>query len=214
MVVILKFINFIKKPVSPSNFSSIPIKDFIILLFALLAFSVPLYLILDYLGLDQFDHKGEEFLLNSNKFLIFMLAIVIAPIVEELIFRYHLNFKKSSIFIGFALSFILTYNLVVGMILASLYFIFTIIIIILKLKPNLKFYIYSSSTLFALIHIINYEGFDFMQYFYFVPLMVASQFFVGLVLSYIRIKYNIYNAILFHAVFNAVLILPVLFFYR
>lgn len=44
-------------------------------------------------------------------------------------------------------------------------------------------------------------------------ILVAAQFFLGLVLSYIRLNHGIKWAIVFHEVYNAVLIIPVICFY-
>jgi len=47
-----------------------------------------------------------------------------------------------------------------------------------------------------------------------VPLLVGIQFFVGLVLSYIRSKYGMWTAIGFHAVYNAVIGVQIVWFYE
>lgn len=211
MHILNKLVAFIKRPSASESFSLISVKDFLILLLALLLVIIPYAFFIDLIGLDQFDHKLEEFL-KSNKFLVVIMTIVLAPVLEELIFRYHLNFKKSATLIGFALSFIFTYNSMVLLIIATLYFGFVFIKLLLKQKPNLKFCIYASTTLFALVHLINFENFDLAQHFYWVPFLVGAQFIIGLVLSFIRVNYGIYTSILFHGVYNAVLVIPVIFF--
>lgn len=211
MHILYKLVAFIKRPYMPEEYSLISVKDFFILLLALLLVIFPYAFIIDLIGLDQFDHKLEEFL-KSNKFLVVIMVIVLAPVLEELIFRYHLDLKKSSTLIGFGLSFIFTYNSMVLLIIATLYFGFVFIKLLLKQKPNLKFCMFASTTLFALVHLTNFGNFDLTQHFYWVPLMVGAQFIIGLVLSFIRVNHGIYTSILFHGVYNAVLVLPVIFF--
>jgi hypothetical protein len=82
------------------------------------------------------------------------------------------------------------------------------------LKPDLKFVVYCSSALFALVHMTNFTEFDYGKYFYLVPFLVAAQFVVGLVLSYIRLNHGMKWAIIFHGVYNAVLIIPAVYFYE
>ncbi|MCH7409775.1 hypothetical protein MM239_10250 [Belliella sp. DSM 111904] len=60
----------------------------------------------------------------------------------------------------------------------------------------------------------NYVDFDYGMYFYLIPLMVGAQFLIGLVLSYIRLNYGINWAIIFHGVYNAIFILPAVYFYE
>jgi hypothetical protein len=80
--------------------------------------------------------------------------------------------------------------------------------------PNLRFVIWTSSAFFGIIHMGNYTYFDYSTHFYWVPLMIGAQFLVGLVLSYIRLNHGMKWAIIFHAVYNAVLIIPAIYFYK
>jgi peptidoglycan/LPS O-acetylase OafA/YrhL len=81
-------------------------------------------------------------------------------------------------------------------------------------EPNLKFVVYFSAAMFALVHMGNFTEFDYGKYFYWVPLLVAAQFVIGLVLSYIRLNHGMKWAIVFHGVYNAVLIIPAIYFYE
>ncbi|WP_439489000.1 CPBP family glutamic-type intramembrane protease [Algoriphagus sp.] len=64
--------------------------------------------------------------------------------------------------------------------------------------PNLKFVVYTSSIFFALIHLGNFSNFELVNHFYWIPFLVAAQFFLGLILSYIRLSHGIWFSILFH----------------
>ncbi len=211
MHVIQNLLTFIKSPVAPEQYSTISFKAFVVLLLALFIIIIPYGLLIETIGLDQFDHKMEEFV-KSNKFLVIFAVAVLAPVLEELVFRYHLNFKKSSVLIGYAISFIFTYNSIALLIIATLYFGFIFIKLLLKQQPDLKFCIYTSTTLFALVHLTNFGNFDLQQHFYWVPLLVGAQFVIGLVLSFIRVSHGIYTSILFHGVYNAVLVIPAIYF--
>jgi membrane protease YdiL (CAAX protease family) len=62
---------------------------------------------------------------------------------------------------------------------------------------------YGSALLFALLHLSNYEG-GLSS-----PIMLIAilpQFFVGLILGYVRMRFGLIHAILFHAIYNLVLI--------
>jgi membrane protease YdiL (CAAX protease family) len=78
--------------------------------------------------------------------------------------------------------------------------------------PNLKFATWASAIFFALVHIGNYKDFDYSAYFYLVPLLVSPQFLGGLILGYIRLNQGMKWAIIFHAVFNALLLIPSVYF--
>ncbi|EIM75841.1 abortive infection protein [Nitritalea halalkaliphila LW7] len=78
--------------------------------------------------------------------------------------------------------------------------------------PSLKGVIWISSGLFALVHIGNFGGVDWGQYFYLIPFLVLAQFLVGLVLSFIRLQHGMLWAMLFHGTYNACLVIPAVLF--
>lgn len=213
MKTIDKIVSFLKVPYKAEKYTDIKLKDFALLLFLTLLIVVPYALILDWAGMDQFDHKMLE-LLEENKWLVAVLAIFLAPLLEEPIFRLHLDLKKSSIGWGLGLSLLMISEVWYPVALLWVYLIFLYIRVGQGRNPDLKFVVYCSAALFAMIHMVNFTGFDYGEYFYLVPLLVAGQFVVGLVLSYIRLNHGMLWAIIFHGVYNAMLIIPAIYFYE
>jgi membrane protease YdiL (CAAX protease family) len=208
-----KLLSFLKAPYQTETYSNIKISDFIFLLLITILVVVPYALILEWAGMDQFDNIMME-LLEKNKWLLAIIAIFLAPLIEEPIFRLHLDLKKSSILWGLGLSLLMISGVWYPVALIWGYLIFLYVMISKGQKPYLKFVVYCSSALFALVHMTNFTEFDYGKYFYLVPFLVAAQFVVGLVLSYIRLNHGMKWAIIFHGVYNAVLIIPAVYFYE
>jgi hypothetical protein len=68
--------------------------------------------------------------------------------------------------------------------------------------------------LFANVHLGNFTDFDHAQYFYWGTFLVGAKFLIGLVLSYIRLNHGMKWAMIFHGVYNAILIIPAIYFYE
>lgn len=208
-----KVISYLKEPTIAADYQRIKLKEFVILLVLTLLVAVPFGLLLEWAGVDQFDHMLME-VLDTNKWLVLVLGIVIAPLIEESVFRLHLDLKRSSIWWGLGLT-VLTLNEVwYPTAILMVYLVYLLIRSRDVDLPSQKFVVYTSAILFALVHMGNYIDFDFGKYFYWVPFLVIIQFWVGLVLSYIRSKHGMWTAIGFHAVYNAVFIIPLVYFYE
>ncbi|AFL84784.1 CAAX amino terminal protease family [Belliella baltica DSM 15883] len=208
-----KLKTFLKSPYHKDSYEKIKGKEFLHLLLIAFAIVIPYAFVLDLAGIDQFDHK-MEFLLKENKWLVAVLAIVIAPLLEEPIYRLHLDFKKSSIWWGLVLSLLLISEVWIPVALLWVYLLFLMYKVNKGDSLNLKYSVFISSALFGLVHLMNFTDFDYAQYFYWVPFMVGAQFLIGLVLSYIRLNYGMKWAIIFHGVYNAILIIPAVYFYE
>ncbi|ERM83192.1 CAAX amino terminal protease [Rhodonellum psychrophilum GCM71 = DSM 17998] len=208
-----KLKSFLKSPYHKESYENIRGKEFFFLLLITFAIVIPYAFILDLAGMDQFDHK-LEFLLKKNKWLVAVLAIVIAPLLEEPIYRLHLDFKKSSIWWGLGLSLLLISEVWIPVALLWIWLFFLLYKVNKGEMPNLKYSIFISSVLFGLVHLMNFTDFDYAQYFYWVPFMVGAQCLIGLVLSYVRLNYGMKWGIIFHGVYNAILIIPAVYFYE
>jgi len=212
-IIIQDLFSFLKNPVHLNQFKKIEYPVFIGMLLLCFAIVIPYVLLLELAGIDQFDHK-IEFLLKEHKWLVALLAIVFAPLLEEPIFRLHLDFKKSSIWWGIGLSVLLISEVWIPFVLLWVYLFYLLYKVNTGYSPHLKHSIFISSALFGLVHLMNFKDFDYVQYYYWVPFMVGAQFFIGLVLSYIRLNYGMKWSIIFHGVYNAVLIIPAVYFYE
>lgn len=157
----------------------------------LLAFFNFLFEKLKWINIDE--HSVVKFLEEESFVLILILIVIVGPFFEELIFRLFLTFKRN-----YVLKFYLDFN------------------------PNskdktLKFWyrfypyvFYLSAILFAFTHISNYQS-DNIKWFM-APLLVMPQFILGLLLGYIRVRYNFLSGYLVHAFHNLIFITPGLLF--
>lgn len=207
------FISFLKKPQKPEAYSKMPSRNFLFLLIGAIVLVIPFSFILELIGADQFDSELAK-LLEKSRVLVFVAGVFLAPLIEEPIFRLHLDLKLSSIIWGFFLSFLLLAQQWVITVVFMVYLIYLFVNVASGEKIRLKFVVFTSSILFALIHIGNFLNFDFATQFYWIPFLVAIQFFIGLILSYIRLKHGIWYAILFHGVYNGIFIIPAVLFYE
>jgi hypothetical protein len=116
------------------------------------------------------EHLMEDMLAAYPTALIFLLATVVAPVLEELLFRGPLWFFRDSRFFKAAF--------------------------------------WGLTLLFALIHLSNFP--DLRELWIIAPLLISPQFSLGLFLGFIRVRFGLAYAILFHAVYNGILLGPTL----
>ncbi|PZX58201.1 CPBP family glutamic-type intramembrane protease [Algoriphagus chordae] len=213
ITVIQDFLAFLKDPKRAETYSEMPSKSFFTLLIVTLVLIIPFGFLLSLLGADQFDSILEE-LIKKSKLLVIVLGIFLAPLIEEPIFRLHLNLKKSSIWWSLVLSLLMMGELWYLVLAFMVYLIYLLIMVSQQERINLKFVVYASAIFFGVVHLGNYSNFDFASHFYWIPFLVGIQFFVGLILSYIRLNHGISYAMLFHGAYNAALIIPGVYFYE
>jgi membrane protease YdiL (CAAX protease family) len=207
------FLAFLKNPTQSEAYTEMPVRSFFVLMLTTLALVVPFSVLLDWVGIDQFDSILEE-MLARNKWIVILLVIFAAPLLEESIFRLHLDLKITSIWWGLGLSTIMISQQWYFTVAFMGYLIYLLVRVFRQQPPNLKFIVFTSSSFFALVHLGNYTNFEFADHFYWVPFLVAAQFLIGLILSYIRVNHGVRCAMLFHGVYNAILIIPGVYFYE
>jgi len=80
----------------------------------------------------------------------------------------------------------------------------------LKFARNrvLKIAVYGSSIIFALVHMSNYDNREVLFYLL-APIIIGSQLVGGFLMAYLRLKHGLRWSILLHAVFNALIIVPI-----
>ncbi|MHA7129492.1 CPBP family glutamic-type intramembrane protease [Algoriphagus namhaensis] len=205
-----KVLVFLKNPVRPDQIKPLSFKEFFILLGAVLVVVIPYALVLEQLDLEL-DHALEE-LMKQYKWLVVIGAIILAPLLEEPAFRMPLDFKAKSIYWGIGLSILFMSELW----FIPLGYMGYLFFVLMKIKdgqpPSLKSAILISSVFFGLVHLGNYQGFDWVDQFYVIPVLVGAQFLLGLVLSYIRINHGLKAAMLFHGAYNAIILIPAAIF--
>ena len=192
---------FIKKPVELSeDKASLQLK--IGTCGALFLIQIPPLLVLmalvgglEQLGLwDEDMHSLQKIFQEMEPVLIFFFAVIMAPLLEEVMFRLILRFRSNflilwSIHIGVALQLGQKRSL-------------------LKTARKVwdKFYgwvFYLMTMAFGLIHIMNFE--PSLNIYLLAPILVAPQILIGINLGYLRVRFGLIWSILFHAFYNGVL---------
>lgn len=126
--------------------------------------------ITEMLGIDLGNHASEKIIKEASALPIIFLTVIMAPVLEELIFRGPLTWFRD--------------------------------------KSYFNYVVYLSILLFGALHLFNFEH---SEYLYILsPILVAPQMVLGVFLGYVRIRLGLLWAILLHAAFNAVLVVPVI----
>ncbi len=158
----------------------------------------------------------KDDLYEDNNLLLFISAVLFAPIVEEFAYRY--QFVKGR-FIYFAIVWgclfgfinedypiIITVTIIINIISFIIYF-------FLKKDKLPMFIIIIYTILFGVSHIINYEISEPKNVLWYSYIfMFLPQIILGLCLIYIRINYQFRYSILYHSAYNFIIILLYLFF--
>ena len=193
---------FIKKPVELKQVR-IPLKVKIGTCLALFIIQIPpllglsaLLSGLEVLGLWEDDmHRLQKIFKEMKPGLIFFSAVIIAPFLEEIMFRLILKFRSN---------FLILWPLQLLILLQV-----DNKINLLKTIRNFwnKFYgwiFYLISIAFGLIHILNFE--PSLNIYLLSPVLVAPQIVIGINLGYLRIRFGLIWSILFHAFYNGILL--------
>ena len=179
---------------------------------------IPLSGFLGVLGIENMDHKIED--LTDDPLKLAGLAVVMAPLLEEVVFRLPMKFSYSRMMLalGIALSILpaliaseATVGIIAGMILFSV-FAYHFINQQKSDRLNQQFGswweryfpipFWGLTTAFALVHLSNFGDFPM----HLAPLLVLPQFVLGAILGYIRTGLGFVYAVLFHALHNGILV--------
>jgi hypothetical protein len=116
--------------------------------------------------LQDVTHITDSLFDDSNGFKILFFAAILAPLIEELIFRGPLVYFS---------------------------------------QPRaFKIAFYVIGIIFACVHIFNFE--ITINVILFSPLLVAPQFFIGLIFGFIRIRFGLIWSIFLHSIYNGILV--------
>lgn len=157
---------------------------------------------------------------KNNPFYAIIFILIIAPFIEEIIFRLPLRVSKMNLSLSMSFMCLLFIG---GNNLADLNFtfesiflksssIFLVVFLIIKIddKTLLKLtnerfytkYFYAFSIIFGLLHIRNFYQEIPVNLLLFTPLYIIPQIILSLFLGYIRLKNGIIWSILLHSLFN------------
>ncbi|MBT8233825.1 MAG: CPBP family intramembrane metalloprotease [Saprospiraceae bacterium] len=204
----------------PESYRNITIMFLLLFVFEMVVASVAF----SFMEIDDGAHKMTEMLDQFAMWQIFILAVIIAPLFEEIFFRGYLRWP--ALFLGLVigclsalsiyyhvegrLSVISSGILILFNIIAFAYFIsseqaFQKLVKFFKQYFGIIFY--GSVVIFAFIHIFNFNE---IQAWYLVPLMVLPQFILALFLGYVRVRNDLWASIYVHA-FNNMIPMALLF---
>lgn len=146
-------------------------------------------------------------------------AVILAPILEEAMFRLFLKFSRARFNISFFLislsSFV--FSGILGSVMMVLWLVFAIVLLDRRYYINIQYFwlrnrkvvFWAVVLLFGLIHLDNYDLELIPWYLYFPT--VLPQLIGGVFLGIVRIRFGFLWAILLHAAFNLVASLEMLY---
>lgn len=105
------------------------------------------------------------------------IAIIFAPILEEYFFRYFLRYNR---FFSFLMK-EKTWNKI------------------------FKYLVYTSIIVFGLVHSSNYIN-DSLFFYFMIPFILGPQLVAGIVLTFLRVKFNFGSSVLLHICWNGLMI--------
>jgi hypothetical protein len=216
------FITFLKNPSRGEHYEINSISVFLRLLWSSFLVLMVIDIIAGILIVLPLRYLNLFPLLREFKFTPYNIlkAILIFPIIEELIFRLPLNISKINFVTSFSLIIFLVLNkwcfsnIYLALSFSLILFLFLYIVIkgessILNRLAhffNNHFWMifYIQALIFGFLHLTNYIV-DF-RYFYLFPLVVISYLSKGCLFGYLRVRftYGIYLSIAAHIVFNSI----------
>ncbi|AGF48823.1 CPBP family glutamic-type intramembrane protease [Candidatus Kinetoplastidibacterium galati] len=150
-------------------------------------------------------------------------AIIWAPIIEEMLFRYWMLSSINFIWIAPFFIFILLtgpsffYSIIIVCTIANMffnkYFFRSCRYQVISNYNCFPVLFHISNIIFASLHIYNFVFYDFNNW-YLAPLLVLPQWCTGLVLGWVRLTKGIIPSILLHSIFNAAPAIIMWFFLR
>jgi membrane protease YdiL (CAAX protease family) len=171
------------------------------------------------INLSTIRNNNIKKAVNNNSFLIIAFA---GPILEEILFRLWLSFKRIDLAISsFFISLIaitkynhgslytdgindqLLYHTIFAILVGSMLFALLNIIPVKESLSHKNFYIvyWISCTAFALSHLLNFIPLKSNLIFVY-PLLVLPQFILGYILGYVRLRNGFFWALLMHCAIN------------
>ena len=233
----LDFISFLRTPergVSSHNTFSEQlievIKIFAMTFTAVILLVMPLMTII---GADDLPNKLSE-LENlgfdekwQQNLALFSLAVIAAPLLEEMLFRFPLKFRRGAIALTLVFIGTLTANILqlLGLEFVQATIIAVVLIVgvstLLYLNLNdgdrlddfsnryYSYFFYAAALLFAFAHVFNYELTS--EQMWMTPILVLPQMLLGLMLGFLRVKYGLWASILAHALNNMIPTIALIF---
>nr|WP_067059235.1 CPBP family glutamic-type intramembrane protease [Mucilaginibacter sp. L294] len=193
-------------------------------------FSAPLFLLWEYIVTHlhykslaaQYKTSMHSFMIKYGYWKAVLYVSLIGPVIEEIIFRLPLSFKRKQIAVafGFALALMakaiptlgtqnLLINILVRVVIFGVGYFALLNILRQNITPNKnaqKGFILASIIIFGLLHTFNYAPFQW-GIIYIYPLYVIPQLFMGWFLTYVRFKNGFGWGIALHVLINGITML-------
>ncbi|MDT0650911.1 CPBP family glutamic-type intramembrane protease [Autumnicola edwardsiae] len=131
---------------------------------------------------------------DSHPVVLFILVVLLAPLIEEFIFRFPLKYKRNY--------------------LVRLINFFSRGWLKKRWSSVFKYFLYLLVILFGLIHLMNFNNNENL-FFALAPFMIGNQLIGGFLLSYTRIKLGFIWSFIQHSAFNLIVVVfEVIFFHN
>ena len=145
-------------------------------------------------------------------------AIIVVPFFEEFVFRGYLCLEKKIYVVLFTIALLFLvcvfFNSNKFIIACVLIFSFLMLfcssvntMVVGYINTHLLVFIIISSILFGVMHFTNYDKFEYVNL-----LIIVPKILVGVFLSYITLKYNIFLAYAFHGINNFIPFIMIYFY--
>lgn len=216
------YLKYLKRPVREPKGPDLDVATMMKMYFIVFFFELLLFLpIAQLLGFDKMPHAVDDIFDNFAKWQVALLAIVLAPIIEEMLFRFHLRYKNLIWLFLYIAMFLVAWSMVSlrfgtvhpwelaldlqGAIVPLLVFVVCFILMFgfkETYASSYRIVFYVTAIVFALAHISNFQIEP--ERIFITPLLVLPQFILGLYLGYVRIKRGIASSIFIHAFNNSI----------
>ncbi|MBW7465926.1 membrane protease YdiL (CAAX protease family) [Pontibacter aydingkolensis] len=229
--------HFIKNPVDApdTGFSALG-KLRVLLLVLLLDVILSIFLIGVLRGIEALgwynseSHAVAEMMRHMPLWGFMVLGVIAIPLLEELVFRFGLRFRRGYFAVPFAIMLLTAtgfafYLLPLLWALGVLVALGVLMVLYLLNADAIGDYLeqvwprkyrivfYTVALLFGLIHITNFNDFNYASAaVLLVPVIVAPQIWAGLILGYMRVKHGFFWGFFLHAAHNAFFLTLALFF--
>ena len=161
----------------------------------------------------------EQDIISYSSFKTVLLGIILAPIIEEIMFRSLLKFTKSNVILFIIIvSALIVYTaikseteflIILSILLISILFFLLIASrnkIELFISSNFKYFLYASAITFGLAHASNFNG-NIYAIIAFSLILGGPQIIMGLISGFVRMNYGLIYSIMFHMMINSILLL-------
>jgi membrane protease YdiL (CAAX protease family) len=168
---------------------------------ALLCCTTLVFLVISLCFEDKIKNLSKLDTFSNFKSFVFS-ALLIAPIIEEFVFRGYFTQKKVMIFISLIGS-------IIYVVITENYYLLSLIslLIILHFFKSKKDYFYILSCLF--FSVVHYKLKDFGSFFTILPMFF--QFSLGAILIWVVINFGILKSIIFHFIYNLIIVIIISF---